>query len=114
MTDQTQLQYLEELDEIHEREISTKEENENFDERGADGDIDFVNTSNRRRLGELACESSQCVAIPVVPSRTPSLAPSGTPSFDPSGTPAASSSKSNKAPKSTKAPKGSKGGKGIQ
>ena len=117
---------LEELNEIHEREISTEEENENFD----DGDVNFVNTSNRRRLGERACESSQCVAIPVVPSRTPSLAPSGTPSFDPSGTPslapsgtpfvlipAASSSKSSKAPKSTKAPKapkGSKGGKGTQ
>ena len=48
---------LEELNEIHEREISTEEENKNFDERGPDGD---ANSSNRRRL---ACNAGQCVPI---------------------------------------------------
>eukprot|EP00561_Arcocellulus_cornucervis_P004696 CAMPEP_0185812438 /NCGR_PEP_ID=MMETSP1322-20130828/9342_1 /TAXON_ID=265543 /ORGANISM="Minutocellus polymorphus, Strain RCC2270" /LENGTH=342 /DNA_ID=CAMNT_0028508975 /DNA_START=129 /DNA_END=1157 /DNA_ORIENTATION=+ len=75
---------LEELNEIHEREISTEEENKNFDERGPDGDAD---SSNRRRLAE--CFAGQCV-------------------------PNTGKSDKASSPKSSKAPKGSKGSKGTQ
>jgi len=71
---------LEELNEIHEREISTEEENKNFDERGPDGDAD---SSNRRRL---QC-AGQCV---------PNTGKSDK----------ASSPKSSKAPKGSKGSKG--------
>jgi len=75
---------LEELNKIHEREISTEEENKNFDERGPDGD---ANSSNRRRL---ACNAGQCVPITGKSDK-------------------ASSPKTSKAPKGSKGSKGSKG-----